>query len=173
MKHLIHIAKDTKDWVRVEAEIKGKYAHQFTDAVMSCNTDNDLKNLILSSILDKYSFFYTKSRRPHKITRLMLELMDDKSFRFYSPSPRDNSLDRSIRHLIESSGLLPTLWKIEALWDKEGVNSFLDYLFYEYQKFKPNSDHFYWLKKHEAQMRLEGKPWDFKASKFTYTMDDE
>ncbi len=159
-KH-IAVREDIKDWVRVEAEIKGHLAHQFTEAVINCQSDNDMKDLILSSILDHYAFIYTKSRKPHKVTRLMLDLLDEKSFRFYSPSPNDNSLIRSINHIIIGSGLFPTIYKIGAIWDIEGINEFIDYLIGEYGKFIPNSDHIYWVKKHYQQCKLEGKPWTF------------
>lgn len=166
MKYLRHIAKseDTKDWIRIEAEIKGKYAHQMTEAIRGCETDNDLKNLIINSILDHYSFYYVKSRRPHKITKLMLELLEKKDFRFFSPSPRDNTLERSIEHLVTNSGLLPTMYKIEEIWGKKGVNEFLDYIIHEYKKFKPNDDHIAWLRKRHNYYRLSNKPWSYKMT---------
>lgn len=160
MKYLSHIANQVDDWVRVEAEISGKYSHQWTDAVTECRSDVDFKNLILSSILDRYMFFYVKSRKPHKITRLMLELMNDKQFTFSSPSPRDNSLKASIDHLIKGSGLFPTIYKIQAIWGDEGVAEFIEYLLSNYENFVPNDDHLVWIRKHHGANRLDGKPWN-------------
>src|SRR5699024_7716802 len=54
MKHMRHIAKEVDDWTRVEAEFSGDYAHQLTDAIKECNSDEQLKNIIISSILDRY-----------------------------------------------------------------------------------------------------------------------
>jgi hypothetical protein len=161
MKYLSHIAKseDTKDWVRVEAEVKGKYAHQMTEAIRECQTDNDLKNLILSSILDHYSFYYINSRQPHKITKLMLEMLDNKDFRFYSPSPRDNTLMKSIDHIIRGSGLLSTIYKIDEIWGRQGVKAFMNYIKYEYLNFEPNDDHRAWVRKRRNWYRNRDMPW--------------
>lgn len=82
MKHMRHIAKEVDDWTRVEAEFSGDYAHQLTDAIKKCITDEQLKNVIISALLDRYMLFYVNSNRPHKITRLMLELLDEKDFHF-------------------------------------------------------------------------------------------
>lgn len=160
MKFLRHIAKEVDDWTRVEAEFTGAYAHQLTDAIKSCETDEQLKNLILSSILDRYMFFYTKSNRPHKLTRLMLELIDKKEFTFVSPSPRINILEQSIDHLIENSGLFPTLWKVEQIWGADASEELLDFLYEQYQaNFKPNDDHNIWINKYKEVYQQDGKPW--------------
>lgn len=165
MKYLSHIAEEVEDWVRVEAEISGKYSHQWTEAVMECQTDEAFKNLILSAILDRFMFFYTKTRKPHKITRLMLKLLDDKTFGFTCPNVRDNDLERSIRHLIKNSGLFPTMYKIEAIWGEEGLNKFMEYLMEKYQEFEPNEDHRLWLRKRFQQYQSQGKPWTIKTEK--------
>ncbi|HEM2203619.1 TPA: hypothetical protein U0251_002908, partial [Listeria monocytogenes] len=51
MTHLRHEAEKLDDWVRYEAEYKGRYAHQLTDAIENCKSDEELKNIIVSSIL--------------------------------------------------------------------------------------------------------------------------
>lgn len=160
MKFLRHIAKEVDDWTRVEAEFTGAYAHQLTDAIKSCETDEQLKNLILSSILDRYMFFYTKSNRPHKLTKLMLELLDEKDFTFVSPSPRSNVLEQSIDHLIANSGLFPTLWKVGQIWGADASEELLDFLYEQYQaNFNPNDDHTAWINKYKDIYQLDGKPW--------------
>ncbi|WDF05490.1 hypothetical protein [Shouchella hunanensis] len=116
MKFMRHIAKEVDDWTRVEAEFTGEYAHQLTNAIKDCSTDEQLKNVIVSSLIDRYMFFYANSNRPHKITRLMLDLLEKKDFHFESPSPRNNLLEQSIDHLIKGSGLLTTLWKVQQIW---------------------------------------------------------
>jgi len=92
MTHLRHEAEKLDDWVRYEAEYKGRYAHQLTDAIENCKTDEELKNIIVSSILDRYGFYYTKENkkgkinRPTKETKKMLELLNNNDFKFDSPS---------------------------------------------------------------------------------------
>lgn len=160
MKFLRHIAKEVDDWTRVEAEFSGKYAHQLTEAIKKCATDEDLKNVIVSSLIDRYMLFYVNSNRPHKITRLMLELLDDKEFQFESPSPRNNLLEKSIDHLISGSGLLPTLWKVQQIWGKDSSRELLEYLYEQYtDEFVPNDDHIYWVKKYKVPYLLDGRPW--------------
>lgn len=161
MKHMRHIAKEVNDWTRVEAQFSGKYAHQLTEAIKNCQTDEQLKNIIVSSILDRYMFFYVSSNRPHKLTRLMLELLDDKYFHFESPSPRNNSLDQSIDHLILGSGLFLTIWKIEQIWGDKTARDFINYLYDKFRaNFKPNDDHRAWINKFKKVYLLEGKPWE-------------
>jgi len=164
MKHMRHIAKEVDDWTRVEAQFTGKYAHQLTEAIKNCETDEQLKNIIVSSILDRYMFFYVSSNRPHKLTRLMLELLDKKDFQFEAPSPRNNSLEQSIDHLTKGSGLFPVLWKISQIWGEETAKSFINYLYDKYRKeFMPNDDHVSWVNKFKNIYLIEGKPWkDFK-----------
>ncbi|MFL0506577.1 hypothetical protein ACH0B5_12580 [Ureibacillus sp. 179-F W5.1 NHS] len=58
MKFMRHIAKEVDDWTRVEAEFSGDYAHQLTDGIKECSTDEQLKNVIISSLIDRYMFFY-------------------------------------------------------------------------------------------------------------------
>ncbi|WP_034299972.1 hypothetical protein [Alkalibacterium sp. AK22] len=160
MKHMRHIAKKVDDWTRIEAEFSGEYAHQLTDAIRYCDTDEQLKNILVSSLVDRYMFFYTNSNRPHKITKLMLELLDDKDFRFKSPSPRNNLLNQSIDHLIKGSGLLPTLWKVQKIWGGETAKELSDYLFTKYySEFKPTDDHLSWVNKYKPLYLIEGKPW--------------
>lgn len=161
MKFLRHIAKEVDDWTRVEAEFSSEYAHQLTDAIKQCNTDEQLKNVIVSSLIDRYMLFYVNSNRPHKMTRLMLELLDNKEFRFESPSPRNNLLEQSIDHLIKGSGLLPTLWKVQQIWGDRTSRDLMDYLYERYNnEFEPNDDHISWLNKYKNLYLIEGKPWE-------------
>ncbi len=126
-----------------------------------CSTDEQLKNVIISALLDRYMLFYVNSNRPHKITRLMLELLDEKDFHFESPSPRNNLLQQSIDHLIKGSGLLPTLWKVQQIWGCNTAKELIDYLYKQYyEEFEPNDDHISWLNKYKTLYQLEGKPWE-------------
>lgn len=161
MKYLRHIAKEVDDWTRVEAEFSGDYAHQLTNAIKECNTDEQLKNVILSSLIDRYMLFYVNSNRPHKMTRLMLELLDDKEFQFESPSPRNNLLEQSIDHLINGSGLLPTLWKVQQIWGDSAAQDLTNHFYKQYYEvFEPNDDHISWVNKYKKMYLSEGKPWE-------------
>ncbi|QXE01913.1 replication initiation factor domain-containing protein [Terribacillus sp. DMT04] len=160
MKHMRHIAKVVDDWTRVEAEFSGEYAHQITNAIKKCSSDDDLKNIIISSLIDRYMFFYVNSNRPHKITRLMLELLDSKNFLFESPSPRNNLLEQSIEHLYKGSGLLPTLWKVQQIWEDESARELIEYLYEQFENFEPNDDHISWLNKYKNYYINQGKPWE-------------
>lgn len=160
MKFMRHLAKEVDDWTRIEAECSGEYAHQLTEAIKQCDTDEQLKNILVSSILDRYMFFYVDSNRPHKLTKLMLDLLDQKAFQFESPSPRNNLLEQSIDHLLKGSGLLPTLWKIQQIWGDSAAQDFLDYLYKKYnEEFEPNDDHISWINKYKNLYLTEGKPW--------------
>lgn len=165
MKYLRHLAKEVDDWTRVEAECTGDYAHQLTEAIKQCNTDEELKNVIISSILDRYMFFYVSSNRPHKLTKLMLDLLDQKNFYFESPSPRNNLLDQSIDHLIKGSGLLPTLWKVNQIWGVVASRELLEHFYSEYESFTPNDDHVSWVNKYKNLYLAEGKPWSMLSDR--------
>lgn len=161
MKYLRHIAKEVDDWTRVEAEFSGEYAHQLTNAIKDCNTDEHLKNVILSSLIDRYMLFYVNSNRPHKMTRLMLELLDDKEFQFESPSPRNNLLEQTIDHLIKGAGLLPTLWKVQQIWGDQAAQDLMNHFYKQYyESFEPNDDHVSWVNKYKKMYLAEGKPWE-------------
>ncbi|WP_303754127.1 hypothetical protein [Enterococcus sp. S86.2] len=160
MKHKRHIAKSVDNWTRIEAEYSGIYAHRLTEEIQKCKSDEDLKNLLLNSILDKYMFFYTKSNKPHLITKLMLEALNDKNFQFNTPSSRNNLLEQSIDHLVKGSGLLPTLYKIDQIWGSHASEDLLIYLYKQYyENFIPNQDHISWVNKYKPYYLLEGKPW--------------
>lgn len=160
MKFLRHEAKLADDWIRFEAEFKGSYAHQLTEAIRNCKTDEDLKNTIINSILNRYSLYYTKSNKPHLTTRMMTELLDKNDFQFISPSPRLNKLEQSLDYLMESSGLFPVLWKVDQVWGNDTSIELIKFLIDSYKdKFKPNQDHIFWVSKYTEIYRQEGKPW--------------
>lgn len=160
MKHNRHIAKQVNDWTRFEVQYSGRYAHKLTEEITNCNDENELKNLLLNAILDKYMLFHTKSNRPHKITKLMLALLDTQDFYFSSPSPRDNSLQQSIDHLTTSSGLFSTLYKADAVWGDGTSEELIKYLYEKYyNEFVPNKDHLNWVNNKKYYYQLKGKPW--------------
>lgn len=165
MKHNRHIAKEVDDWTRFEVQYSGRYAHILTQEIANCNDENELKDLLLNAILDKYMLFHTKSNRPHKITKLMLELLNEQDFRFSTPSPRDNSLAQSLDHLTKNSGLFSTLFKVDAIWGNGTSEELMEYLYEKYySEFEPNKDHQHWVSNKKAYYQLKGKPWKGEES---------
>lgn len=160
MKYYRHIAEKVEDWVRIEVEYSGGYAHQLTEQIKECKTDEKLKEIILSSILSRYMFFYTKSNKPHKVSKLMIDELEDINYTLKLPSPRDSDLEKSINYIKRNSGLFSLLYKIENIYGKEYVYEFLDYLFDEYNKsYVPNNDVLIWIKKHKDNYLKQSLPW--------------
>jgi len=160
LKYYRHIAQVVDDWVRVEVEYSGDYAHQLTEQIKNCQTDEQLKEIILCSILSRYMFFYTKSNKPHKITKLMINELENINYILKLPSPRDNDLEKSIDYIKNNSGLFSLLYKIEQIYGKECVLEFLDYLMNEYNSFYfPNNDVLIWIKKHKDSYLKQSLPW--------------
>ncbi|MGT2625309.1 replication initiation factor domain-containing protein [Streptococcus thoraltensis] len=161
MKHNRSKAKAVDDWTRFEVEYKGHYAHELTKAIRQCKTDNELKNLILSSILDKYMFFHVNSNRPHRITRLMINLLDDKKFEFPPQNPKDDTVKRSIDYMKKGSGLYPLLYKVNQVWGDGSDSELIQYLFFDYKKeFLPNKDHEAWVTKYKNYLQRFPVPWE-------------
>src|SRR5699024_6814431 len=146
MKHMRHIAKEVDEWTRVEAEFSGDYAHQLTDAIKECNSDEQLKNIIISSILDRYMLFYVNSNRPHKLTRLMLDLLDHAAVHLESPSRPNNAPEQSIDRSISGTGLHPTVWKVQQIWGDSTAQDFIGYLYKQYyEEFEANDGRISWV----------------------------
>lgn len=159
MKFQIEKAMEAQDWTRLEVEFLGEKAHLLTDAILACESENDLKNLILSAMLDKYMFFYISGNRPHKLTKLMLELLEEKNFKF-EPAKSDNyELDAKIKHILLRSGLFPLLYYIEMIWGKDSIDDFLNFLLEHYEGFEPNLEHQTWLKQHQKYYKKKAPIW--------------
>lgn len=155
-----NIDKNVEDWVRFEVEFKEKFAHQLTLALLDCQSDNEAKNIILSAVLDKYLFFYTKSNRLHKISKLMLEQLESGAFSFTTSKITDNSLEKSIQYLIRGSGLLALLWKVDQIYGQRSSPKLLGHFYQIYKNtFKPNKDHLSWLNKYQNELKDTKEPW--------------
>nr|WP_072536928.1 hypothetical protein [Anaerococcus mediterraneensis] len=159
MKPYRHIAKNVNDWVRLEAEFSSDYAHQITDMILECKNDKELKEVLLCSILSRYMFFYARSNKPHKITKLMIDELEDMNYTLSLPSPRDNDLDRSIEYIINNSGLFSIFYKIQYLYGFDELYDFIIFLVDEYKKYTVKDDVLIWLKKHEKNYLGKAPPW--------------
>lgn len=161
-----HVAKELDDWIRFEAEFKGDYAHQLTDAISNCETDLEVKDVIVGAILDRYGIYYTKIPKSGKVnrpipeTKKMIALLDDKNFSFSTKSSRNSLLSQSIDYIKDYSGLFPLLYKVKEIFGDNVDLELLEYLFQEYyENFIPNDDHIYFVNKYKELYKKEGKPW--------------
>lgn len=159
MKLYKHIAEKCNNWVRVEAQYSGEYAHQLTEHFKSVFSEKELKDLILASILDRYMLFYKKSNTPIKLSKLMIQELENDNYKLESLSHKNNSLERSIKYLINNSGLFSIYFKIESIWGVEGLKEFTKYLNEKYRYYLPNNDVFVWLNKNKKSYFLQEKPW--------------
>lgn len=146
------------NWVRFEAAYKGTYAHDLSEELERIKSDTALKNLLVSALTDRYQFYYAKSHKLTTYSKKMLELLNQKSFRFNSPSPRTNLLEQSQKHIINGSGLFPYLYKIQHIWGDEGLKKCLLFLFNEFDNYEPNDDVMLWLKKYSPLYVKQGYP---------------
>lgn len=151
-------ALDSESWVRFEMVIKGKYSHDFTKAILEIEDTVSFKTLILSAITDRYQFRNSETSELTSFSNEMISVMSAKSFEFNTPSPRNNTLLKSITHITTNSGLFPTLYKIEDIWGKDGLKDFYVFLAKSYESYLPNDDVSIWLKKNKEDYLTQGKP---------------
>jgi len=151
------------NWVRFEAVFKSKYAHLLTKHLLEIKNDLELKNLLVSAVIDRYQFHYVKSNNLTDYSKKINSLLYQKNFNFSIPSPRNNLLDRSISHLLNGAGLFSTLWKVQEIWDEDTAQELMNYLYtMYYDTFTPNEDHLSWINKYKHYYLLTGKPWKLK-----------
>lgn len=146
------------NWVRFEASYKGKYAHDLSDGLETINNDAELKDLLVSALTDRYQFYYAKSDRLTTYSKKMLDLLNQKSFMFSSPSPRINLLEQSQKHILNGSGLFPYLYKVWHIWGDEGLKKCLAFLYDEFENYEPNNDVLLWLRKYSVLYKKQGYP---------------
>lgn len=149
-----------QDWVRFESVFKGKYAHALTDKLKSITSSTDLKDLLVSAMTDRYLFYYAKSGKLTTYSKKMLKLLNQRNFRFNSPSPRLNLLEQSQKHILNGSGLFSYLYKVYKIWGDDGLNDCLNFLYYEFEHYEPTEDVLSWLNKYTALYTKQGYPFD-------------
>lgn len=121
-----HKAKKAKDWVRQEMKLHGNSAKDFSLALTTIQSDEEMHALIYQSVLSKYAIYHPKSGRPAKTTVLIKEeirkLVDeDVVFSFNTYDNRHNELARSYDYLVKNSGLISFLAKVYYLFDEQGM----------------------------------------------------
>ncbi|WP_077605091.1 replication initiation factor domain-containing protein [Oceanobacillus sojae] len=146
------------NWVRFEASYKGNYAHDLSYELENIKSDTELKDMLVSALTDRYQFYYAKTDRLATYSKKMLDLLNQKSFMFSSPSPRMNLLEQSQKHILNGSGLFPYLYKIHHIWGDKGLKDCLTFLYDEYENYEPNDDVLLWLKKYSVLYMKQGYP---------------
>lgn len=148
-------ALDSKSWVRFEAVFKGDYAHQLTKIIMETEEEN-LKDLIADKVTEKFRFYDLERKRYTDYTTALLEKCNKTFCRLRLESPRDNDLVSSLLHLINGSGLFPTLYKCDKIWGKDTSVTLLRYLHDIYiNGYEPNEDVLLWIKKHKSTLEKQ------------------
>lgn len=150
-------AETYKDWVRYEAQYNGELAHQLTDKLKKIEDDTDMKDLIVSSILDKYGRFYANDgkldnqNRPTKETKLMLDLLRQEWYPFEPVYQKDTTLTEAYNYLADYSGLFSTMYKVEKLYGKGYDLALLGYLYSRYKyEFEPGKSVINWIKRYKS-----------------------
>lgn len=151
-------AVNCDSWVRFEASYKGTYAHSLSEKLNTINNANELKNLLVSALIDRYQFYYTKSDKQTIFTKKMIDLLIVKDFKFTCPSPRNNLLEQSQRHILRGSGLFPYLYKVYTIWGNEGLIDCLNFIYDEFGNYVPNDDVIAWIRKYSELYKIQGMP---------------
>lgn len=153
-------AIQSNNWIRFEAVFRGEYAHSISEELLLIKNNNELKNLFVSTLTDRYQFYYSKSGKLTRYSKKMIDLLYQKTFTFKTPSPRNNLLNQSVEYLVNGSGLFPTLWKVNEIWGNGTDWELIIWIFKQYyDSFEPNDDHIGWVKKYRPLYIKEGKPW--------------
>lgn len=99
-------ATKCKDWTRFEVSYRGDYAHQITDQIIdSIKSEEELIKFLADKICNKYRFV-NGSGNYTDFTKDLLSLIEDGNYSaLRSERPDNNSLSKSIAHIIKGSGL--------------------------------------------------------------------
>lgn len=153
------IAKNCDTWIRMEAVFRGKPAHMLTDQLMNeVFTTEDLHRFIAKHITDRYRFYDRLYDYDVEFTQDLVNIANGVTFAAaIEPSRQDRELHKSIRSLIEQSGLMSTIYKIEQLYGTYAAGEFFDFITGYYDtKYKPslrkkNRGLEGWCNKHRAE----------------------
>ena len=130
-------ALNCKNWTRFEASYRGNYAHQITEQLVNgVSSEVELSQFIASKICDKYRFVDNSTGEYTEFTKDLLFIVDNITYSaLRSESPKNNSLSKSILHIIKGSGLYPLLYKIGQIWNKETETEFLEIIYQIYETY--------------------------------------
>ncbi|MCA9765312.1 MAG: replication initiation factor domain-containing protein [Carnobacterium sp.] len=147
-------AKKCNDWVRFEVVYKGNYAHQMTNLLLnSIETPDDYQSLIANKILEKFTFYDSDTEQLTFYSNELTKVVNNEFSALKSSPSRDNNLMRSIDYLTNSSGLNPTIYKINNIWGEHAVLLFFNYLYKYYSSiYEPNDDTKVWIEKRKKNL---------------------
>lgn len=143
-------ALQCKNWIRFEGVFRNEYAHQLSSALMKIKSDGELGNLIALTLYQKYLFMYTDNGvaiAPTKYTQMLIDCVSNKNFKLRASLTRNYDLTRNITYLLDGSGIMNTLYKLQIIWGMDSVLWLLKYISEKLQDdFIPSDDCRYWLK---------------------------
>ena len=123
-------------WVRFEASYRGNYAHQITEQLEHITDDVSVSQFIASKICDRYRFYDPLNSCFTDFTNDLLKIIECSNFHaLRCESPANNSLNKSIQHIIYGSGLFPLIYKISVIWGEKAVAEFWSILYEIYKKY--------------------------------------
>lgn len=143
-----------ESWVRFEVVFRHDYAHQITDMLLQQQmTPQELQRMIAKMISDKFRFYDTTLNDTIMITDDLLDIAAGaKTATLHSVNTVDTTLQQSVRHLAQGSGLYSTLYKFYLIWGDSGEETLIRHLFEKYRgEYKPQADE-----------RKELNSWDIK-----------
>lgn len=136
----------------MEASYKGTYSNQILALLLTISNANELSQLIVNKMIDKYGFYNSEDDLPIPFTKDLF--VGSGHFpELESLSSRNNYLLATISYLLKGSGFYPLLKKIEEIWGVEARNHFIIRLIQEYEwNYIPNQDVELWLNKFSSEL---------------------
>lgn len=122
-------ARVCASWVRFEACVRGKYAHALTDELLTINNDDEVATLVLDVFKQRYQLWYSNSGvidHLHEATELLN--VGIHVLRLPAITNRNVDLDASLKHIVDGSGLTPSVYKVAAIWGEGALPEFFSWL---------------------------------------------
>lgn len=146
-------AKSCEEWVRFEASMRGKYAHALTEEILrNVHTVQDLSMLVQAVFRRRYQFWETDNGVKRQLTSWSSSLVSTAApLNLSVGSCRDNGLARSLRYICLNSGLIPLLYKCNAIWGTGSDAKVAEMLLEILASHKPNVECRRWLRRHAKE----------------------
>ncbi|MGV3126386.1 replication initiation factor domain-containing protein [Streptococcus orisratti] len=143
----LHLTKYCNSWVRFEVSYRHSYSNQILPLLLIIDSPQELSQLIIDKLLDKYRFIGS-SNKAIPFTQDLLEQLKESFPPLKSVPSRNNDLAATIHYTMKGSGFYPLLKKIEKIWGTQARNHFIIRLVQEYEaNYYPNKDVEIWLNK--------------------------
>ena len=151
-------AYELNSWFRFEVEFKKKYAEVVTKQLMLIKSDEEYKNFIVNSILDKYSFYRAKNgvyTSKHEITKLIENSHSNNKISLAPVYFKNNELERSFQHQFNTSGSRSFLYRIFKIFGINGLIKILLLYIMDILSWKPSNEVIYWLIRYKEEYRVK------------------